>query len=57
MVHSVCSCAKHTMPVDLVGVAINLIYHFVIWYSILYLWQDAKDTWVMIFGKQNMEGY
>lgn len=56
MMHSLCHCAEHAIPIDFSGLVINLIYHFVIWFSIFYLWQDAKETWIMVFRKQNMEG-
>jgi len=55
-INSYCDCAEHNIPIDFSALIINLLYHFVIWYSILYLWEDAKETWAMIYGKRNMKG-
>jgi hypothetical protein len=53
-IHSFCSCPEHALPIDFSALAINLVYHFVIWFSMLYLLQDAKETWATIFGPKNL---
>lgn len=53
MIHSFCSCAEHAIPISITGLAINLTYHFVIWFSVFYLWQDSKETWAMFYKEIN----
>lgn len=48
---SFCECGKHSFPIDFLGLGVDLMYHFLIWYALIYLWQDAKETWRMLFVK------
>ena len=47
-IQSYCTCGSHNFPIHFLGLGIDLVYHFVIWFSVLYLWQDTKETWGMI---------
>ncbi len=56
-IQTYCRCSEHIFPIDVLGLGVDLAYHFVIWFAVLYLWQDAKETWAMVSRKQNMEGF
>lgn len=51
--YSYCECGRHPMPIDFIGIVVDVVYHFIIWYSVVYLWQDAKETWQMIRGEKS----
>jgi hypothetical protein len=50
-IQTYCSCGNHFLPIDLIGLVFDIFYHAMLWYSLLYLWQDAKETWGMMRGK------
>ena len=54
-INSYCTCRSHSFPMDFISLGIDIVYHFVIWFSILYLWQDAKENLgYVIYEGQNL---
>lgn len=44
-------CAEGKFPISLVGLSVDFIYHFTLWFVILFLWEDLKETWRMFRRK------
>ena len=52
-IRSHCDCAEHVIPIDFIYLGIDILYHVIIWYVLIYLWQDVQETWHMIRSSNN----